>query len=104
MEVRPTNSIVLGRTSSDCLALEAMGPTVYSLERTVQAMEAMGPIFLALENTVEALETSVEEVETTLEVVVGPGQPPQVLEEMSLQPLHRIQHRHRPQHYDELGN
>jgi len=67
-----------------------MGPTVYSLERVVQAVEAVGPIFLALENTVEALETSVEEVETAVEAVAGSMQPPQVLEEMGLQSFHRI--------------
>ena len=87
--------VVLGQTASDYLALEAMGPIVYSLERAVQAVEVVGPIFLVLENTVEELETSVEEVETVVEVVAGSVWPPQVLEE--------IQHCHRPQHYDALG-
>ena len=67
-------------------------------------VEAVGPIFLVLENAVEALDTSVEEVETTVEAVAGSVRPPQVLEEMGLQPFHRIQHRHLPQHYDALGN
>ena len=93
----PTTLAVLGRTPSDCLALEVMGPTMYSLDRAVLAVEAVGPIFLALENTVEAFETSVE-------AVAGSVRPPQVLEEMRLQPFHRIQHLHRPQHYDALGN
>jgi len=35
-------SVVLGRTASDYLALEARGPTVYSLERAVQAVEVVG--------------------------------------------------------------
>jgi len=73
-----------------------MGLTVYSLERAVQAVEVVGPIFLVLENAVEALESSVVEVETAVEVVVGSVRPPQVLEEMGLQQFHRIQHRHRP--------
>ena len=81
-------SIVLGRTDSDYLALEAMGPIVYSLERAVQAVEVVGPIFLVLENTVE-------EVETVVETVAGSVWPPQVLEE--------IQHYHRRWHYDALG-
>jgi len=81
-------SVVLGRTTSDYLALEARGPTVYSLERAVQAVEVVGPIFSVLENTVEELETSVEEVETVVEAVAGSVWPPQVLEE--------IQHCHRP--------
>jgi len=88
-------SVVLGQTASDYLALEAMGPTMYSLERAMQAVEVVGPIFLVLENAVEELETSVEEVETTVEVVAGSVRPPQVLEE--------IQHRHHPKHYDALG-
>ena len=87
-------SVILGRTTSDYLPLEVMGPTVYSLERAVQAVEAVGPIFLVLENTVEALETLVEDVETTMEAVAGSVRPPQVLEEMGLQSFHRIQHRH----------
>ena len=86
--------VVLWRTASDYLALEARGPTVYSLERAVQAVEVVGPIFSVLENAVE-LETSVEEVETVVEAVAGSVWPPQVLEE--------IQHCHRPQHYDALG-
>ena len=53
-------------------------------------------VFLALENAVEALETSMEEVETAMEAVAGSVRPPQVLEEMGLQPFHIIQHRHRP--------
>ena len=76
--------VVLGRTASDCLALQAMGPTVYSLERAVQAVEAVVSIFLVLENAVEALETSVEEVETTVEAVAGSVRPAQVLEEIDL--------------------
>ena len=80
-------SIVLGQTASDCLTLEAMGPAVYSLER---AVEAVGAIFLALQNAVEALETSVEEVETTVEAVAWLVLPHKVLEEMGLQPFHRI--------------
>ena len=71
--------VIQGRTASDCLALEAMVPTMYSLE---------GPIILVLENAVEVLETSVEEVETAVEVVVGSVRPPQVYEEMGLQPFH----------------
>jgi len=71
-----------------------MGPTVYSLERAVQAVEVVGPIFLVLENTVEEFETSVEEVETVVEAVVGSVWPPQVLE--------KIQYCHHPQHYDAL--
>jgi len=47
-----------------------MGPTVYSLER---AVEAVGPIFLVLENAMEELETSVDEVETAVEAVAGVG-------------------------------
>ena len=58
--------VVLGRTASDYLALEARGPTVHSLERPVQAVEVVGPIFSVLENVVEELETSVEEVETVV--------------------------------------
>ena len=85
-------SVVLGRTTSDYLALEATGPTMYSLERAVQVV---APIFSVLENTVEELETSVEEVETVVEAVAGSVWPRQVLEE--------IQHCHRPQHYDALG-
>jgi hypothetical protein len=81
-------SVLLGRTASYYLALEARGPTVHSLERAVQAVEGVGPIFLALEN-------AVEEVETVVEAVAGSVWPPQVLEE--------IQHCHRPQHYDALG-
>jgi len=81
-------SVVLGWTASDYLALEAMGPTMYSLERAVQAMEVVGLIFLVLE-------TSVEELETVVEAVAGSVWPPQVLEE--------IQHYHHPQHYDALG-
>jgi len=50
-----------------------MGPTVYSLER---AVEAMGLIFLALENVVEALETLVEEVETVVEAMTRSVRPP----------------------------
>jgi len=89
-------SVVLGWTASDYLALEARGPTVYSLERAVQAVELVGPIFLVLENAVEELETSVvEEVETVVEAVAGSVWPLQVLEE--------IQHCHRSQHYDALG-
>jgi len=88
-------SIILGRTTSDCLALEVMGLTVYSLESVVQAVEAVGLIFLVLENAVEALEILVEEVETTVEALVGSVRPPQVLEEIGLQPFHRIQHHHR---------
>ena len=88
-------SVVLGRTASDYLALEAMGPTMYSLERAVQAVEVVGLIFLVLENAMEELETSMEEVETVVEEVAGSVWPPQVLEE--------IQHCHRPQHYDALG-
>ena len=61
-------SVVLARTASDYLALEARGLTMYSLERAVQVV---GPIFLVLENAVVALETSVEEVETTVEAVAG---------------------------------
>jgi hypothetical protein len=80
-------SVLLERTASYYLALEARGPTVHSLERAVQAEE--------LENAVEELETSVEEVETVVEAVAGSVWPPQVLEE--------IQHCHRPQHYDALG-
>jgi len=68
-------SVVLGRTASDYLALEARGPTVYSLERAVQAVEVVGLIFSVLENAVEELETSVE-------AVVGSVWPPQVLEEI----------------------
>ena len=68
-----TTLVVLGRTASDCLTLEAMGPTVYSLER---AVEAMGLIFLALENVVEALETLVEEVETVVEAMTRSVRPP----------------------------
>ena len=63
--------IVLGRTASDYLALEARGPTLYSLGRVVQAVEVVGPIFSVLENAVEELETSVEEVETVVEAVAG---------------------------------
>jgi len=96
LDVGPTTLIVLGQTASDCLALEEMGPTVYSLERAVQAVEAVGPIFWALENAVEALETLVEEVETAVEAVARSVRPPQVLKEMGLQQFHRIQHRHRP--------
>ena len=88
-------SVLLGRTASDYLALEARGPTVHSLERAVQAVEVVGPIFSVLENAVEELETSVEEVETVVEEVAGSVWPPQMLEE--------IQHCHRPQHYDALG-
>ena len=77
-------SVLLGRTASYYLALEARGPTVHSLERAVQAVEVVGPIFLALENAVEELETSVEEVETVVEAVAGSVW-------------------HRPQHYDALG-
>jgi len=88
-------SVVLGRTASDYLALEARGLTVYSLERAVQAVEVVGPIFLLMENAVEESETSVEEVETVEEAVAGSVWPPQVLEE--------IQHCHRQQHYDALG-
>ena len=87
-------SVVLGRTASDYLVLEARGgrtASVYSFERAVQAVEVVGLNFLVLENAVEELETSVEEVET----VVGLVWPPQVLDE--------IQHCHRPQHYDALG-
>ena len=62
-------SVLLGRTASYYLALEARGPTVHSLERAVQAVEVVGPIFLALENAVEELETSVEELETSMEEV-----------------------------------
>jgi len=50
-------SVILERTASDYLALEVMGPTVYSLERAVQVVEAVGLIFLVLENAVEELET-----------------------------------------------
>jgi len=64
-------SVILGWTASDYLALEAMGPTVYSLERAVQVVEVVGPIFLVLKNVVEKLETSVEEVETVVEAVAG---------------------------------
>jgi len=81
-------SVVLGWTASDYLALEARGPTVYSLERAVQAVQVVGPIFLVLENAVEELETSVDEVESVVEAVAGLVWPPQVLEE--------IQHCHRP--------
>jgi len=88
-------SVILGRTASDYLALEARGPTVYSLERAVQAVKVVGPIFSVLENAVEELETSVEEVETMVEAVAGSAWPSQVLEE--------IQHCHYPQHYDALG-
>ena len=88
-------SVILGRTASNYLALEAMGPTMYSLERAVQVVEVVRMIFLVLENTVEELENSVEEVETVVEAVVGSVWPPQVLEE--------IQHCHRLQHYDVLG-
>jgi len=38
-------SVVLGRTASNYLALEARGPTVHSLERPVQAVEVVGLIF-----------------------------------------------------------
>ena len=69
-------SVVLGRTASNYLALEAMEPTVYSLERAVQAVDVVGPIFLVLENAVEELKTSVEEVETVLEAVAGSVWPP----------------------------
>ena len=62
-------SVILGWTASDYLALEARGPTVYSLERVVQAVEVVGLIFLVLENAVQELETSVEEVETVVEAV-----------------------------------
>jgi len=75
-------SVVLGRTASDYLTLEARGPTVYSLERAVQAVEVVGPIFSVLENAVEESETSVEEVETVVEAVAGSVWPPQVLEEI----------------------
>ena len=75
-------SVVLGRTASDYLTLEAMGPTMYSLERVVQAVEVMGAIFLVLENAVEELQTSMEEVETMVEAVAGSVWPPQVLEEI----------------------
>jgi len=61
----------------------------------VQAVEVVGPIYSVLENVVEELETSVVEVETVLEAVVGSVWPPQVSAE--------IQHCHRPQHYDALG-
>jgi len=77
-------SVVLGQTASDYLALEVMGPTVYTLERVVQAVEVVGPIFLVLENTVEELESLVEEVETVVETVAGSVWPPQVLEEIQL--------------------
>ena len=83
--------VILGRTASDYLALEARGPAVYSLERAVEVVE---PIFSVLENAVEELETSVEEMETVVEAVAGSVWPPQVLEE--------IQHCHRPLHYDAL--
>ena len=46
LEVGPMTSVILGWTASDYLALEARGPTVYSLERAVQAVEVVGPIFL----------------------------------------------------------
>ena len=72
-------SVVLGSTASDYLALEAMGPTVYSLERVV---EVVRPIFLVLENAVEELETLVEEMETVVEAAVGSVWLPQVLEEI----------------------
>ena len=35
-------SVLLGRTTSDYLALEARGPTVHSLERAVQVVEVVG--------------------------------------------------------------
>ena len=75
-------SIVLGRTASDYLALEARGSTVYSLKRAVQAVEVVGLIFSMLENAVEESETSVEEVETVVEAVTGSVWPLQVLEEI----------------------
>jgi len=69
-------SVVLGWTASDYLALEARGPTMYSLERVVQVVVVVGPIFLVLENVVEELETSVEEVDTVVEAVAGSVWPP----------------------------
>ena len=84
-------SVLLGRTASYYLALEAREPTVHSLERAVQAVEVVGLIFLALENAVEALENAVEELETSVEEVET------VVEAVAGSVWHR------PQHYDALG-
>ena len=81
-------SVVLGWTACDYLALEAMGLTVYSLERAMQAVEVVGLIFLVLENAVEELETSVEEVETVVEVVAGSVWPPRCWRRSSIVTAH----------------